>query len=377
MGAHWIDFKLVREQVRMTDLLRHYRIDVKVRNDQATALCPFPCHPTRTDGRKRTPSLSVSLSRNVFRCFGCGASGNCIDFVLYMEGLDRHEPGHARQAALKLVEWFGLSTDHNGEDRTGVHAPHPRRGSRRSSAVRDRGVSPSVPPTIRDRYAQRVRSSSARDANLPVTINAPLPFRLEKLDPTHPYLRERGFDSGTVDRFGLGYCCRGLLAGRIAIPLQNPAGELVGYAGRIVDDDAIGKDCPKYLFPGTCVRDGVQHEFHKSLLLYNAHRLNGPVDHLVVVEGFTSVWWLTQCGFENVVALMGSSCSREQGGLISDLVADGGRITLLPDGDDAGARCAVSLFEHISHPHYLRWVRLSGGNQPTDFPPSELSVLLA
>jgi hypothetical protein len=72
-----------------------------------------------------------------------------------------------------------------------------------------------------------------------------------RLEYDHPYLRERGFTDETIKTFGLGYCHRGLMKGRIAIPLHDAKGALIGYAGRIVDEGAIGKDTPRYLFPGS------------------------------------------------------------------------------------------------------------------------------
>ena len=150
-------------------------------------------------------------------------------------------------------------------------------------------------------------------------VNAPLDFELQRLEYDHPYLRERGFTEETIKTFGLGYCQRGLMKGRIAIPLHDAEGALIGYAGRIVDEEAIGKDTPRYLFPGSRERNGTRHEFRKSAFLYNGFRVGNP-SQLVVVESFTAVWWLTQARITNVVALMGASCSETQAGLLRDLV---------------------------------------------------------
>ena len=76
-----------------------------------------------------------------------------------------------------------------------------------------------------------------------------LNFELQGLDPSHAYLKERGFTTETIAYFGLGYCSRGLMQGRIAIPLHDEHGLLVGYAGRLVDDREIDEDNPKYRFP--------------------------------------------------------------------------------------------------------------------------------
>jgi DNA primase len=96
---------------------------------------------------------------------------------------------------------------------------------------------------------------------------------------------------------------------RIAIPLHNSAGPLVGYAGRLVDDRNVSDERPKYLFPGPRERDGKRWEFHKGELLYNLYRIERPVHDLIIVEGFASVWWLHQHGRPNAVALMGHSIS--------------------------------------------------------------------
>jgi DNA primase len=87
----------------------------------------------------------------------------------------------------------------------------------------------------------------------------------------HPYLLSRGFDEATIAHFGLGLAKKGLMKERIAIPLHNFAGELVGYAGRIVDDERIGVQCPRYLFPSDREKDGVRYVFRKSELLCNGH----------------------------------------------------------------------------------------------------------
>lgn len=103
-------------------------------------------------------------------------------------------------------------------------------------------------------------------------MNTPLPFTLRDLDPEHPYLRERGLTAETIKKFGLGFCKKGRLAGRIAIPIHDWDGHLVAYAGRLVDETAISNDHPKYLFPGGRVDQGRTYEFRKSLVVYNAHR---------------------------------------------------------------------------------------------------------
>jgi DNA primase len=139
--------------------------------------------------------------------------------------------------------------------------------------------------------------------------NAPLDFELKSLDRKHPYLRNRKFTDATIEEFELGFCSKGYLKNRIAIPLQDQQGRLVGYAGRIVDDNLITDEEPRYKFPGQRERETVIHDFRKSEFLYGGYRIKEPLADLIVVEGFTHHWWLWQHDIRNVVCLMGWSMS--------------------------------------------------------------------
>jgi DNA primase len=96
----------------------------------------------------------------------------------------------------------------------------------------------------------------------------------------------------------------------------------------------------------------------------------------VVVESFTAVWWLTQAGITNVVALMGVSCSETQAGLLRDLVPEDGSIWLFPDGDKAGERMAEDTLVMLAPYRFVRLVKLEEGQQPTDVGKEELYVRL-
>lgn len=152
------------------------------------------------------------------------------------------------------------------------------------------------------------------------------------------------------------------------------SGALVGYAGRVVDDKLITEDNPRYKFPGERERDGKLFEFRKTLFLYNGFRFKEPVDDLIVVESFTSVWWLVQNGLADVVATMGSDCSEKQAELIVSMVKPGGHAWMLTDGDPSGDRHATSLLAQISPHRFVRWARLDEGKQPTVLSPEQLKT---
>jgi len=333
MGT-WVNFKELREKLDFEAVLRHYGVDVKRKGDQHHGFCPLPNH----QGKKNSPSFSANLKRGIFRCFGCGAQGNVLEFAALMENVDPKDGTALRKVAIALQERF---------------CPH----------------AGNVPPK---EPAKKQGDSESKE--LPVVVNPPLDFKLQDLDYNHNYLGFRGFSRDTIDVFGLGFCSRGSLAGRVAIPLHDQEGKLIGYAGRVVDDSKVTEDNPRYRFPGKRKRAGKLIEFHKTLFLYNGFWNKGPADDLIVVEGFASVWWLYQHGYEHAVATMGADCSEKQAELIVASVKPAGRVWLVPDGDKAGRRFAESVLLQVSPHRFVRWVVLEEGKQATDLSEEQLKL---
>ncbi len=328
-GRIWINFKELRARLRFEEVLTHFKVEVRRKGEQHLGFCPLPTH----QGKRNSPSFSANLERGIFHCFGCGAKGNVLEFAALMRGKDPKDGDALREVAVELQTKF-----------------FPEGASRRHP------VSES-PPTP-------AQAAPAR----PVVVNPPLDFELKGLDHGHEYLTGRGFTVGTMQRFGVGFCSRGMLKDRVAIPLHDSTGSLIGYAGRVVDDETITDDNPRYRFPASREREGTMIEFRKSQFLYNGHRITTPVDDLVVVEGFPSVWWLHQHGCPPTVALMGSECSEEQADLIAASVKPTGRLWLMSDGDKAGVRLAHEFLALLSPRRFVRWLKLGEGRQPTDVP---------
>lgn len=346
MGT-WIDYKQLRESLKAEDLLHAYHIDLKIKGDRATGFCPLPTH----EGKGRSPSFSVDLRRGLFKCFGCNIGGGLLDLAVRMEGFDPSDSAEFRQGALNARERLGLGDAPATPVKTVAKRNSPLPPARKGKPATSTTAKPvSTPPKV----------------DLPILVNAPLDFELRELDPGHPYLKERGFTDETIRHFGLGYCNRGMLKGRVAIPLHDPQGRLLGYAGRLTIDADVNEANPKYRLPGEREHKGALHRFEKSKLLYNAHRIKNRGQGIIVVEGFPGVWWLAQHGFMETVALMGSDCSPEQAKLILEKVDLDGRIWIMPDGDDAGRRCAQQLLQELSPYRFVRWVKLDEGEQPTD-----------
>ncbi len=338
--AEWINFKELRQKLDFQRVLERYGVAIKIKGRQHHGFCPLPTH----DGKKNSPSFSANLEKGIWQCFGCGASGNVIDFAVRMEGNNPENGEAVRKVALMLQGALMSAPEKEPEQ-----------------------VKPETPPGENNETAEEPFET---------IINQPLDFTLKNLDPRHPYLKQRGLSEETIAHFGLGFCNRGLMKGRVAIPLHNPSGQLIGYAGRWIDDSEISTETPKYRFPSKRLNEKVAYEFRKSAFLYNGNSIVPRVDSLVVVEGFPSVWWLWQAGIRNVVAIMGSSCSEEQSRLLVSLTDPHARIWIIPDGDAGGERSATSLLTQLAPYRFTRWVKLEARKQPTDLSQEELQSFL-
>ena len=328
----WIDFQKLRGALDFRRILEHYGVTVKAKGHQHYGKCPLPGHA----GEKKSDSFSAHLGRGIFQCFRCKAKGNALEFAVLMEGSDPQNGKELRRVAEQVAKLCSLNLD-------------------RTASV-----------------SERAELQLFKDNRKVVVVNQALNFELKGLDANHRYLCDRGFTTSIINTFGLGFCSRGLLKNRIAIPLHDQNANLVGYAGRVIDEDAITESNPRYLFPGERTRENVNYAFRKSLFLYNGFRFKAPLEHLILVEGFASVWWLTQHEFGNVVATMGSDCSERQRELILAMVKKVGRISIIPDADEAGRKYAARLLERLSPHRFVRWVQLETGKQPTDLTGEEL-----
>ena len=213
MKTNWVDFKAIKEAVNLEQVLRHYGVHehLRGRGDERGGRCPIH----KGEGEN---AFHVNFKKNVFHCFSCKARGNVIDFIAAMESCS------VRDAALKLQEWFG------GSDAV-THTPF--------------GVA-EMATTTGAQLATEKEIPEKRDES-----NKPLRFQLKDIDPSYPYLGDRGIEKETAEYFGAGYFPgKGSMSGRIVIPIENEEGQLVAYAGRSIDGSE-----PKYKLPAG---------FHKS-----------------------------------------------------------------------------------------------------------------
>jgi DNA primase len=189
--------------------------------------------------------------------------------------------------------------------------------------------------------------------------NKPLTFTLEKIDCGHAYVKERGLSDEIARTFGVGvFAGKGSMQGRCVIPIHNVNGELVAYAGRVIDGTE-----PRYKFPAG---------FHKSLELFNMHRVKGELS-VVLVEGFFDCMKVQQAGF-SCVGLMGSTMSKAQEGLLAEHF---GHIVVMLDGDEAGRVAAQGVGHRLRRVVYqVDVIDLQDNVQPDQISADEMHGLL-
>jgi DNA primase len=328
LESEWVDFRAVKSAVTMEKVLARYSVELRrVNKVYLRGKCPLPMHTS-----KDAMTFGVQTQKNVWACQSdsCAKAragkrgGNVLDFVAVMESCS------VRDAAARLQNWFHI-----------VPTNGPADDNRTAKG------SESVPTT-------ETRSAS-------VEVNRPLEFALKGVTPDHLYFGKRGITRETATAFGAGYFPgKGSMSGRIVVPIRNRKGEIIAYAGRSID----GAD-PKYKLPTG---------FRKSLELFNLHRaLVTGSECVVVVEGFFDCMKVEQAGFSSVVALMGSSLSREQEDALAGSFA---RIALLLDGDEPGREAARTIAARLAERAFVKAISLRDGKQPDQLSSEELRAVL-
>lgn len=316
MSHDRIDFRALRQRASFQLVLDRYGMPARHAGRHHFILCPFH--------RETEASCLIDHARNRFRCFGCGETGSILDFVA------KRERCTIVQAATIVAQCCSGAVDRTSAGTTGAEAA----------------------------------ASSRSDPAAPVDAHAgnePLRYRL-RLDPTHPYLIGRGLSQEIIERFGLGYCDRGPMRGRIAIPIHDEAGRLIAYAGRWAAEK-VPEDRPRYLLP---------RGFRKQQVLFNLHRVAGS-DSAVLVESYWSVFRLAMLDV-GAVALMGRDMSAAQIRLL--LAAGIGSVRLMLDGDHAGRSATRKILPDLARHVFVRDLELPEALKPHSAPEALLRRLI-
>ncbi|PIU57058.1 MAG: DNA primase [Chloroflexi bacterium CG07_land_8_20_14_0_80_51_10] len=299
----------VKQRLDIVSVISDYvRLEKSGRN--VKGLCPFHT--------EKTPSFFVFPERQSWRCFGCGAGGDLISFVMKKEGLDFGE-------ALKTLA-----------QRAGVALPQ-----RKDKAFEDErsGRLYRINEAAAQYYHQLLLTSSAaqgarkyvedRGLTAKTAEEFLLGFSLNEWEGLKQHLKKQGYsesdlvtaglaiekESRTYDRF----------RGRLMFAIRNAKGQVVGFGARALDDSL-----PKYL------NSAESPIFDKSSILYGIDRSKGAIREqgkVIIVEGYMDALTAHQNGFRNVVASMGTALTEKQIAMLKGLTT---HICLSLDPDAAG-----------------------------------------
>ena len=318
----FIDELLAR--VDIVELIDGY-VPLRKAGKNYQAHCPFH--------EEKTPSFSVNQTKQFYHCFGCGASGSAITFLMKHGGLGfvdavedlaarcglevPREAGYAPQQgqSAELRELLGQAAQFY---RRQLREPG---GERAAAYLKSRGVSAAVAETYELGYAPGGWSNLLK--------------ALGRNDEARERLIRAGMLTRKDDAGPRGDNCYDRFRDRIMFPIRDQRGRVVGFGGRVLD----AADKPKYLnTPETPI-------FHKGRELYGLHQARSKVkqlENLHVVEGYMDVIALAQHGIFNAVATLGTAATKEQLEKVFRTVA---QAVFCFDGDEAGKKAAWRALE--------------------------------
>ncbi|MDH1657728.1 DNA primase [Pseudomonas mosselii] len=300
------------------------RVQLKKTGKNLSACCPFH--------KEKSPSFTVSPDKQFYYCFGCGAGGNALGFIMDHDNLD------FPQAVEELARAAGMEV--------------PREEGRRGQKPRQPTDSPLYPllEAASEFYRQALRGHATRKAAV-------------------DYLKGRGLSGEIARDFGLGFAPPGwdnllkhlgadalqqkvmIDAGllienaesgkrydrfrdRVMFPIRDSRGRVIAFGGRVLGDDK-----PKYL---NSPETPVFHKGQELYGLYEARKHNRNLDEIIVVEGYMDVIALAQQGLRNAVATLGTSTSEEHLKRLFRVVPS---VLFCFDGDQAGRKAAWRALE--------------------------------
>ena len=296
-------------------------VKLKKRGSNYLGLCPFH--------NEKSPSFTVSPAKEIYKCFGCGRSGNSISFLME----------HEKYSYVESLRW--LAAKYNVEIEESATSPEFKQQQQVADSL-----------FIINNFAQKYFSDALFNTEEGVAIAL-------------SYLKERGFREEIIQKFQLGYNPEardsftktalaaqydpGLLQksglvnirdenvydnyrGRIIFPIHNQSGKVLGFGARIIKNN---DKAPKYI-------NTPENEIYvKSKILYGSYFARQAIDkadECLLVEGYTDVVSLHQAGIENVVASGGTSLTPDQLRLIKKYTNN---LTIIYDGDNAGIKAAL------------------------------------
>lgn len=298
----------------LVELIDGY-VPLKKRGNSYLACCPFH--------NEKTPSFNVVAKKQFYHCFGCGASGNSISFVMnylnqnFIEAVEtlaarvgmqvpRDNHGEKTKQSLSLYQLLAKVSQH--------YQHHLKNTPEAISYLRQRGLTGEIAKKYQLGFAQAGWHALEQQ------------FKAQRSDLITTGMLIKKDDGSTYDRYRQ----------RIMFPIHDRHGRIIGFGGRAIE----AEQKPKYLnSPETII-------FQKNRELYGLHQVlqnNPPPDTILIVEGYMDVIVLAQHGIDNAVAALGTATSTYHIQLLSKHAR---QLIFCFDGDEAGRQAAWRALEN-------------------------------
>ncbi|MDP4189403.1 MAG: DNA primase, partial [Bacteroidota bacterium] len=323
-------------------------VSLKKRGVNYIGLCPFH--------NEKTPSFTVSPSKGIFKCFGCGKGGNAVTFIMEQEHLSYYE------ALLFLAKKYHIEVVEKE-----LTAEEIQQKTEAESLL------------VLNSFAQKYFSDTLINHKEGKAIGM-------------AYFKERGFREDIIDRFKLGYSLEqrdaftqnaikngfkkdylvksGLtiqgenhsfdrFSGRVMFPIFGLSGKIIGFGGRTLKKD---KQTAKY------VNSPESEIYHKSKVLYGLYQARQAIvqhNKCYLVEGYADVISMHQVGIENTIASSGTSLTVDQIRLMKRFTPN---VTILYDGDAAGIKASIRGIDMVLEEGLnVKVLLLPDGEDPDSF----------
>jgi len=335
----------IKDSTDIVDIVGSY-VQLKKRGRAYTGLCPFH--------NEKTPSFHVNPAMGIYKCFGCGAGGDAITFLM------EHEKFSYTEALTFLAEKYNIPIQWEKDE---------IKGNTETESL-----------YIINQFAQQLFTQQL--------------WETEEGKTALEYLQKRGLTDKTIQKFQLGYAISqgntllqqalkkqyelkylltlGLVKqneqtqqyydtfkGRIMFPIHTPSGKIAGFGGRTLLND---KNTPKY------INSNDSPVYHKSSIFYGLYFARTPIrkaDEAILTEGYLDVISLHQAGIENAIASSGTAFTEEQAQL---LIRQTKNITLFYDGDNAGKNAFLKTLDIlIPYNTQVKTITLPDTEDPDSF----------
>ncbi|MGB4284861.1 MAG: DNA primase [Bacteroidales bacterium] len=317
---------LILETARIEEVIGEY-VHLRRRGANLVGLCPFHS--------EKTPSFTVSPLKGFYKCFGCGAAGNVVKFLMEYEHYTYIE------SLRYLARKYNIEIEEREPTEEEIQKANEKESLYSVNAMAAEFFKTQLWETPEGRNIG-LSYFEERGFQHPIIQRFQLGYSPMQKDALYIYALSKGFDPDYIEKAGLiikhgnEYIDR--FFNRVIFPIHNQSGRIIGFGGRILTNDKL---FPKYInTPETEI-------YHKSNVLYGFYQARKQIadaNNCYLVEGYTDVISMNQIGVSNVVASSGTSLTPGQIHLIKRYTPN---VTILYDGDTAGIKASFRGIDMI------------------------------